>query len=174
MDKKLNGEISRSLIKGLFDYHEDGYLIWKIRPCRNVKIGDKAGCLIKYKNAYRYVIRINKKNYFASRLIFLWHPGWLPTIVDHENHITIDNRIKNLRDANSSDNNKNRTSRKDSTSKYLGVSITKKYQYCVARIKVDGKNKHLGTFKSEATAALAYNEAASLHFGKFANLNIIV
>lgn len=91
--------------------------------------------------------------------------------VDHINHNRIDNRRCNLRLVTKSQNNQNRSSLKNSTSKYLGVYIRK--GKWISRIKVNQKPIHLGTFTCETQAALAYNNAAELHFGEYANLNII-
>lgn len=60
------------------------------------------------------------------------------------------------------------------TSKYKGVGIVphsmfvKKWR---ARITVNRKEKHLGYFKSEISAAKAYDVAAKKYFGEFANCN---
>ena len=41
----------------------------------------------------------------------------------------------------------------------------------LAYVKVNGKQKHLGSYSSEADAALAYDEAAKEAFGDLAQLN---
>jgi hypothetical protein len=38
-------------------------------------------------------------------------------------------------------------------------------------IRLDGKDRHLGTYRSEKEAALAYDRAAHHHFGVVAYLN---
>jgi hypothetical protein len=54
-------------------------------------------------------------------------------------------------------------------SRYKGVSRNReKWQ---ARIKVDGKQSHLGIFTDEEDAARAYDAAARELFGEFAYLN---
>lgn len=92
---------------------------------------------------------------------------------DHINRNKLDNRKENLRSCTSSENNKNTTSRKGSTSKYLGVSSYKRSNKWKSNIWICGKSKHLGYYISEKEAALAYNEAALKYHGKFANLNIV-
>lgn len=161
-------ELTQELVKSIFDYHEDGYLIWKVSTGSS-KLGKMAGNL---NDRNRYTIGILGKIYRASRIIFLWHHGYLPTIVDHENHNTSDDKIKNLRDADYSKNVKNRTSSRGSSSKYLGVCLIKN-KYWRATIMINSKNKVLGHFKTEELAALAYNESAKIHHKDFANLNII-
>ena len=87
---------------------------------------------------------------------------------------TLDCRRANLRLATKSQNMANqRKARKPASSRYKGVSWhqhTKKWR---ARIGVNRRNMHLGLFSSESDAALAYNRAATLHFGQFALLNTV-
>ena len=65
----------------------------------------------------------------------------------------------------------NRKSRKNSTSKYKGVSWYKRTNKWRAIITVNGKNKYLGYFTSETETAAVYDLHARKHFGEFANLN---
>lgn len=97
---------------------------------------------------------------------------------DHKNHNGLDNQKHNLRECTISQNNRNRTSQKNSSSKYLGVSLKKSksktgrvHLYWLATISDNNKQKHLGYFKIEEDAALKYDEAARMRYGEFANLN---
>lgn len=166
-------EITQEIVKNLFDYHEDGYLIWKIKPRQNVQIGDRAGFCMFYERGYRCKVKINMKSYFCSRIIFLWHKGYFPIIVDHKDRNKLNDKIENLRAATTFDNAKNTNSRKNSSSKYLGVYWHAKNKYWCAHVSVCGKSKHLGVFKNEDEAALAFNNATKIHYGEFANLNIV-
>jgi len=60
---------------------------------------------------------------------------------------------------------------KNTTSKYRGVSWFKRDECWRTWIYYNGKQKHLGYFQTEEEAALAYDEAAKIHYGEFANLN---
>lgn len=99
-------------------------------------------------------------------------------VVDHINHDTLDNRKENLRVCTQAENRLNRRSAKGSSSKYLGVSKAtmkrgqKVYTYWKAEIRTPSKYMYLGIFKNEVDAAMKYNEAAKLHYGDYANLNI--
>jgi len=99
---------------------------------------------------------------------------------DHKDHDTLNNRRNNLRIATHSQNMANRSSHKNSTSKFLGVSIethkrgNKIFKYWHAVISKDRKITFFGHFKTEELAALAYNEAAIKLHGEFANLNVII
>lgn len=93
---------------------------------------------------------------------------------DHRDKNGLNNQRTNIRIATYSQNNANRNSCKNSSSKYLGVTWRSDSTAWEASIKKDGKNKYLGHFKSESDAAMAYNNAAAKLFGEFANLNKIV
>lgn len=96
---------------------------------------------------------------------------WPDGSIDHKNRKRQDNRIANLRLASRSEQARNTSSTKNSTSGYLGVSWRKDRSCWRAAIFVDGRQKHLGTFSQEHEAALAYDQAALSHFGRFASLN---
>lgn len=63
--------------------------------------------------------------------------------------------------------------RKDLSSNYRGVSYSKKNKLWRAGITIDGRLVNLGDFKTESAAALAYNKAAYLYFGKNGYQNTI-
>lgn len=89
--------------------------------------------------------------------------------VDHKNRNPLDNRKENLRICTRLQNEMNKPTRKESASGYKGVRMVK--NSWVARIKIDGKFKHIGCFFSKEEAAKAYNEKAKELYGEFAWLN---
>lgn len=95
--------------------------------------------------------------------------------VDHINHNGLDNQKSNLRICTRSQNMANRRKHKKATSKYFGVGLGwyNEKRTWRARIRKDNKVMHIGWFKNELDAALAYNEAAIKYHGEFANINII-
>lgn len=97
-----------------------------------------------------------------------------PLVVDHRNHDGLDNRRSNLRVITKKQNQANRRSVRNSSSKYLGVSWNKKRKKFTAQIGL-GNNKVicLGVFDNEIDAAKCYNEKAKIVHGEFANLNVI-
>ncbi len=170
--KPYNLIVDKETVKRLFDYHEDGYLIWK----QPTTIRTKIGAIVGYKQLfihgkrqeYRWVTRLNKRLYFVHQIIFLWHHGYIPKLIDHKDRDQLNNRIGNLREATLSQNGCNRKPK----GLYLGVRQVKGGIW-VSGIKINGNRKALGTFKTAEQAALAYNEMASKYHGEFANLNII-
>lgn len=96
-----------------------------------------------------------------------------PICCDHIDGNGLNNQRNNLRLCTRQENNRNVSSRRDSISKYKGVSSYKKSKKWRSFISVDGKYIHLGYFHSEKDAALAHNEAALKYHGEFARLNTI-
>lgn len=116
----------------------------------------------------------DKRNYIQMHRVIL---GLTDSKVlgDHRDHNGLNNQRYNLRVATTSQNNANTKSRKNSTSKYLGVNLYTctrgRYQYWQASIGKDGKKHHIGLFKTEQEAAIAYDNVAKNQHGEFANLN---
>lgn len=165
-------EFTKELVKEIFDYHPDGYLTWKIKFAKRIEIGRKVGCPENRKGGSRNMFKIKTKHYYCSRLIFLWHNGYLPDTVDHIDRNKLNDKIGNLRAATYAENSRNTTIRKNSTSKYLGVYLAQG-RYWNAAIRINKKTKYLGSFKTEEQAAHAYNIAAIENHKEFANLNIL-
>ena len=94
-------------------------------------------------------------------------------LIDHINHNGLDNRKSNLRTATHAQNNQNRTSNLNSTSKYLGVYFYKRSLKWMARISIKNKAIYIGIYANEEDAAKAYNKAALEQYGEYANLNKI-
>jgi hypothetical protein len=93
--------------------------------------------------------------------------------VDHANRISLDNRRCNLRVCDRSENNKNRKVTGDVP--YMGVYIHSKKKSCkkiyASSIRTSTGRKYLGCYLTAIEAAMAYDVAAKIHHGKFANLN---
>lgn len=90
--------------------------------------------------------------------------------IDHIDGDGLNNCKSNLRICTHKENLRNSVSL-TGVSKYKGVSPSSKNGWR-AYIAPDRKQIHLGCFKTEEEAALAYNEAALKYFGAFAKLNI--
>lgn len=90
---------------------------------------------------------------------------------DHINGDGLDNRRTNLRKATTTENGMNRGKFAPAYSRFKGVGWHKRDKRWVAKIKVGNKRINLGNFKEELHAALAYNVAATVHFGEFARTN---
>ncbi len=93
--------------------------------------------------------------------------------IDHINGDTLDNRKKNLRIVNRSQNEWNRDKQKNNTSGFKGVSWNKRANKWFASIYKNSQQIYLGLFEDKEEAAKAYNQAATKYHGKFALLNKI-
>lgn len=95
---------------------------------------------------------------------------------DHRDGDGLNNQRANLRVCTEEQNNRNQKARKDWLhSKYKGVSRDHRRPAgnWFARICVNRVRHRIGSFKTEEAAALAYNEAAKVHFGEFAKFNSV-
>jgi hypothetical protein len=122
-----------------------------------------------------YVTRNTVKEDSGGRTQVLMHRqivnagvGWE---VDHIDRNGLNNQRSNLRLCTKSQNQHNANMRSDNTSGFKGVSRAKGARSWQARIRVDGKLIHLGSFSEKSEAAKAYDEVARKYFGEFARTN---
>ena len=148
-------------------YYDNGNLIWNIDRSDKVKKGKIAGCLRK--DGY-ISISHNKKTYNAHRLIFFYFHGYMPKYIDHVNGNPSDNKIENLRECTSKQNNHNK--KKYGKHKYKGVY--KSYNKYKVQIMYNGILLYKGLYKTEREAAIVYNSNAKRLFGEFAYINEIL
>jgi hypothetical protein len=142
MKNKL--KLTQNQVKEIFDYHEDGYLIWKKRIARVVYVGTRAGSF-NTANGY-YTVGIFGYTYKVHRIIFLWHKGYLPELVDHEDQDPTHNWIDNLREVSTQCNARNCRISKNNTSGVVGVGKDTHSIKWKSQIKVNRKNYNLGLF----------------------------
>ena len=115
-----------------------------------------------------------QKNFYIHRLVgfaFIPNPQKL-TDIDHIDRNKTNNSIPNLRWISKSNNLRNRTKFKNSSSKYMGVYFDKREGKYQARIKINNKHKHIGYYEKEEDAAHAFDNFVKLHnLTEFYNLN---
>lgn len=161
---------SQECLKKLFRYHPAGHLIWRKKPAGNVKAGEYAG---SYTQKY-VLVGINKKTYFLHKLIFIYHKGWMPDIVDHKDRNTRNNWIANLRASDCTGSSVNRGMHSRNKSGFKGVvpNFNGRNGY---RAFIGYKKTliYLGNFSNAVDAAKAYNVASKKLHGKFGVQNYI-
>jgi len=92
------------------------------------------------------------------RLFFYWHYGYLPKVIDHIDRDRLNNNIKNLRESTISKNSRNvKKINKKTSSKYKGVSWSKKNKIWRVNVCLNYKNIYAGDFHCEDEAGQAYN-----------------
>ena len=125
-------------------------------------------------NGYRLVM-IKRKRYLVHRLIWLYHHGEMPKIVDHINRDKTDNRIENLREVTRKENSWNTTIKhsNQSTTGYRGVCYLQDRDRFLSYCHHEGKFVFIGHFDDPHSAAEAYNEKVLQLRGEYASLNEI-
>jgi len=150
-------------LKAMFDYI-DGKLVWKVKRKR-VNVGDLAG--VVHPNGYLRT-GLNGRIHLNHRLIFMFHHGYLPEIVDHIDGNKLNNKIENLRGANKITNQQNQKIKKENTSGYKNVSFCKQTKNWVVQIKVNGRSKTVARYANIEFADLVAQEARAKYHGEYA------
>lgn len=153
----------------LFYEADSGHFYWKVARRPDLK-GVKAG----YAESKGYiVIEVDGRAYKSHRLVWLYIYGTFPADqLDHINGDRSDNRLSNLRPASNLENCRSKSVYKNSRSGIKGVHL--RYGKWVARIRVEGRLKHLGCYNSLEEATAAYDQAAHRFFGEFARTNAMI
>jgi hypothetical protein len=109
------------------------------------------------------------KSQLAHRIVWAVAYGvWPSNEVDHVNMDRADNRISNLREADHSENNRNRSVQSNNTSGRKCVSWHKRAGKWRAHIVLHGKQRHLGLFATADEAYAAYLAAVEEMHGVYA------
>jgi hypothetical protein len=151
--------ITQERLKELLNY-QDGILV--VKEGRPVKITPIT------KN-HRYLrIRADGVVYFLHRLIFLFHKGYLPKIVDHIDNDRHNNRIENLREATQQQNCLNRITHKNNKSGAKNVRFEKGTNKWVVEMSINRKRTRFGCYEDLELAELVALEARNKFHGSFA------
>ena len=156
--------ITQNLLQELFDY-KDGELSWK-KSRGNAKAGQVAGHLNKKIGYYR--LTLFKKVYMVHRVIFMYHNGCMPEIIDHADNNKLNNRIENLRECTNQQNSFNARISKNNSSGIKGVSWDKSRQKWQAKCMINKKTIHLGRFETLEDADLAIRSWRDQNHGCYA------
>ena len=144
------------------DYYWLSQWNWNAVSIKNkiyVKRSKKKGVL---KSGVKYEV-------FLHRVIMRCNDSNL--VVDHIDGNPLNNQKSNLRICTKAENNRNTSSHKNSSSKYLGVTYDKARNKWNAQLMVNGKRVLTKRYITEIEAAKAYDVAAALYVGVYANLN---
>ena len=137
---------------------------------------------------YKWCAKKNKRNYYAERSHWdgcrfvsiqmhrqiIGRPNGDGLFCDHINMNGLDNRRENLRLVTRSVNTHHARLRKDNTSGFYGIYLSRNRKKWVATIKVNNKRHHGGTFSCITDAIAARDSLARKHFGECAVLNMEV
>ena len=174
--KKL--ELNVDILKDLDDEELfkriDGYDNYLVSNFGNVK-NSKTNRILKLINdsgGYKVISLYQNKKlkiFKVHRLVgkaFLENPDNKP-VIDHIDNNPSNNNVKNLRWCSQKDNLANQGKRSKNTTGFKGVAYHKPSKKYVATIMINGKNKHLGLFKTAEEASQAYEAKAEEVHGNF-------
>lgn len=145
------------------------FVLKKHRTGTTRKVGDVLGS--KTKTGYLEAC-FDQRIYYLHRLAYFYMTGEVPQTVDHINGNGMDNAWGNLRSVTQQQNMENiKKMRPDNTTGYRGVHRWHgKYR---AKIVVNKKQIHLGTFSTAKEAAKAYEAARPSIHSSYAPLEVI-
>lgn len=162
----LKHDLTAARLRELLHYDQlTGLFTWLVKTNKSRNwVGKQAGC--PDKNTGYIMIGIDGQHIRAHRLAWLYVTGSFPTReIDHKNRVKSDNRWKNLRAATPQMNAENRmAANRNNLSGLLGVATVP--EGFMARIKINGRHRYLGTFATAEQAHSAYVIAKrKLHAG---------
>ena len=164
-------ELSKEMLESLFYFDlEAGKVYWKSPPKTHPRMQDKeAGTLRPSANGKIYCsIHVDKRAIKRGRLIFFIVNGFWPRpCVDHINGDSTDDRPTNLRQATVTQNSWNHKKRAKLSNLPMGVRSVKSGRF-QARIAVNNKMIHLGTFETPGEASDFYQAKRKEFYGEFA------
>jgi ubiquinone/menaquinone biosynthesis C-methylase UbiE len=152
--------VTQELLKELYEY-KDGAFFWK-----NTGKKHKPTPITE---AHRYArLVVNKKAYMLHRLIFLYHHGYFPKIVDHINNNRENNAIENLRETTQEFNCLNRITPKSNKAGCKNVHWHQSMKKWCVLMSVNRKRKIIGYFEDFEFAELVADEARQKFHGAYA------
>ena len=157
--------ITQAQLKEIFNY-VNGELYWKVRPSNFVDLSKPAGSINN--DGYRS-ISVRRERYQAHRLVYIYHHGFYPIMLDHINNNRSDNRIENLREATARQNGMNKVTGSNNTSGVKGVHFCKSTKKWKSVIRSNGKRLTIGYFTNISDAKDAVTGARRVLHGEFAN-----
>lgn len=153
-------KLTQQRVRELVEYNPDTGLF------KSKKTGRDIGFQI---NVHGYIgLWLDGRNVLAHRAAWLYVHGPVPETIDHINGRVTDNRIANLRIASRSQNRANSAVNRNSGSGTKGVFLSRTGKRWRAKITVNRRTRHLGTFATKEHASAAYMAAAMRHYGEFA------
>ena len=138
-------------VKELFDY-KDGLLLWK----QSKRGGRRAGREVGYggnNNGYKWT-KIDGRYFLVHRLVYLFHTGEWPDLIDHIDCNKTNNCIENLRASNKSQNACNlKKLLSNNTSGFTGVYWSANAKKWIAQYTRNKNRYYVGLYDSPVVAS---------------------
>lgn len=127
---------------------------------------------VKKREGLFYAERVTKRDKNRKQKVIGMHIEVMGSKwIDHIDFDGLNNQKSNLREVTHSQNMMNKAKKRGSASGLKGVSWHNKNNNWLAKIKINGKDKHLGCSKDPIKCARLYDEAAIKYFGEYAKIN---
>jgi hypothetical protein len=141
------------------------YKAWRVSCARRFR---RAALNSRHSRGYLHGY-IAGRAYFAHIVVWAFANGRWPTgEIDHIDGNKTNNRIENLRECSTSENQRNQAIKKSNNSGVTGVHWHAQSRSWRAQVRHDGRTISLGLFKSIEEAAAA-RSAANIQYGYHAN-----
>lgn len=163
--------LTQDRIKELCTYcPETGEFIALTARCNGrYKAGEPLGGITGINDNKYYVAKLDGKAYGLHRVAWLYVHGWMPDMVDHRDGNPLNNRIENLRPADSTRNGYNKKINRNSSTGVKGVTWRANRNSWEACIIVRGVRVYRRLFKDFDKAVIAIRSAREELHGEFAN-----
>jgi len=156
-------------IREMFIYEPETGMLRKVKNCRKPYPFSGIGKDARYL-ATRIYVKGKSKTFYLHRLVWMWHKGCWPERIDHIDGDPRNNRIDNLRECTTAQNQYNSKRKVNNRSGAKGVVFHKNCprKPWQAKIVVNKKIISLGYFATVEEAAEAYRVAALKYAKEFA------
>ncbi|CAB4153969.1 putative NHN endonuclease [uncultured Caudovirales phage] len=155
---------TQELLQEMFFY--DGGILYRKKNCSKGRANAPIGWVEK--SGY-WATSVCGTTFRLHRLVWQFHNGNCPPLLDHIDGNKNNNAIENLRLATVTQNNANRKVSKFNKLGLKGVCFERgKYK---ANIKINGRTHHLGYFNNSEDAYGVYCKKAKEIYGEFAWTN---
>lgn len=155
-----------SRLRELFDYDpHSGLMTRKTLVGNGTAVGSVVGC----KSTNKYLrVQIDGASYMCHRIAWaIYYGDWPKMHIDHIDRDKFNNSILNLREANSSENQHNKTTPRQNSTGHRGVFSFRNGGKFYAEITKNGKTMFLGTFDDPQSASVAFEDTAKRLQGEF-------
>jgi hypothetical protein len=167
MGKENSPQISQAEVHRIFSY--DGTGLVRCITKGKAKSGAKA---FQANPAGYKGFKVNGKLMLEHRLVWLYHFGEMPEIIDHINQDKTDNRVENLRIATHGENICNSKLSKRNKSGTKGITWAEDRQKWRVQIRHLGRKQCLGDFDQLKDAQLMVAAARPVIHQQFASAGI--
>lgn len=142
-------EITQEMVRRLFNYDPlTGRLTWATAPSNRHRRFVGLDAQSKDKDGYLKV-NVGGRTYRVHRLVWMHQFGrWPIDQIDHINHDPADNRLENLREADTYQNMHNKRRAKNNRSGIVGVSWDTRVGKWTAHATIKKKSYNFGRFDS--------------------------